>query len=222
MEKKFDLEKEALLASGVNGKDELAIYENRLHLVLQQFLSEISQVPDPLREARDLFTWLWTEKPTRYEPRGQFRLSDVIDAQLRKGDRPVGNCLGLTVLYNCLLRRVGVLADALYLDNAFGIGPHVLTLLQVGKSMIDIENILSDGFNYKGHLEDPSRTRWGDKELVADIYHSSGNEYFEKRKLNEALINYEMAIKLNPQYEKAHLNKVILLQEIGRGQGEVI
>jgi hypothetical protein len=31
-----------------------------------------------------------------------------------------------------------------------------------------------------------------------------------------------MAIKLNPQYEKAHLNKVILLQEIGRGQGEVI
>jgi hypothetical protein len=39
MKKKFNLEKEALLASGINGKDELAIYENRLHLVLEQFLS---------------------------------------------------------------------------------------------------------------------------------------------------------------------------------------
>jgi tetratricopeptide (TPR) repeat protein len=222
MEKKFDLEKEAFLASGVNGKDELAIYENRLHLVVQQFHSEISQGPDPLIEASDLFAWLWREKPTRYRLRGQFRLSDVIDAQLRKGDQPVGNCLGLTVFYNCLLRRMGVLADVLYLDNAFGMGSHVLTLLRDGKSMIDIENILPDGFNYKGHLEDPSRTRWGNKELVADIYHSSGNEYFEKRKLNEALMNYEIAIKLNPEYEKAHLNKVILLQEIGKGQGKII
>ena len=60
MEKKFSFEKEALLASGVDGKDEIAICENRLHLVLQQVLSEISQVPDPLIKARDLFNWLWS------------------------------------------------------------------------------------------------------------------------------------------------------------------
>jgi hypothetical protein len=222
MEKKFNFEKEALLASGVNGKDELANYKNKLHLVLQQFLPKISQVPNPLVKARDLFNWLWEKKPTRYEPHGTFRLSDVIDAQLREGDRPVGNCLGLTIFYNCLLRRVGVHAEALYLDNAFGVGPHILTHLQVGKSTIDIENILPDGFNYKGHLDDPSRTRWRDKELVADIYHSLGNECFVKRELAEALNNYEMATKLNPQYEKANLNKAILMDTIGDKKRKVL
>jgi tetratricopeptide (TPR) repeat protein len=215
MEKKFNFEKEALLASGVNGKDKLAIYENTLHLVLQQFLPEISQVPNPLVKARDVFNWLWKEKPTRYESHGQFRLSDVIDAQLRKDDRPVGNCLGLTLLYHCLLKKIGIHADALYLENAFGIGPHVLTLLQTEASTIDIENILPEGFDYKGHLDNPSRTRWGDKELVADIYHSLGNEFFEKREFAKALKNYNMALKLNPKYEKAHLNKAIWVDKLG-------
>lgn len=222
MEKKFHFEKEVLLASAVNGKDDLAIYENGLHLILQRFLSENSQVPDPLRKARDLFNWLWKEKPTRYEPRGQFRLSGVIDAQLRKDNQPVGNCLGLTLLYNCLLRRIGIHADALYLDHAFGIAPHVLTLLQSEDSTIDIENILPNGFDYKGHLNNPSRTRWRDKELVADIYHSLGNEYFGKGEFIKALKNYNMAIKLNPQYEKARLNKAILMDKIQDNIGKVI
>jgi len=211
MEKKFHFEKEALLASGVNGKDELAIYENGLHLILQRFLSENSQVLDPLRKARDLFDWLWKEKPTRYEPHCQFRLSDVIDAQLSKDSQAVGNCLGLTLLYNCLLRKMGIYAEALYLQEAFGIRPHVLTVLQTKELMIDVENIFPDGFDYKGHLNNPSRTRWGDRELVADIYHSLGNEFFNKGELNKALGNYNIAIHLNPNYEKAHLNKAILL-----------
>jgi len=126
----------------------------------------------------------------------------------------VGNCLGLTLLYNCLLRRMGIHADALYLDNAFGIGPHVLTLLQGKESTIDIENILPDGFGFKGHLNDPSRIRWGDRELVADVYHSLGNECFGKGELTEALNNYDMALRLNPRYEKARLNKTILLDKM--------
>jgi tetratricopeptide (TPR) repeat protein len=214
MEKKFSFEKEALLASGVNEKGGLAIYKDRLHLILQQFLYEISPIPDPLIKARDLFNWLWKGKSTRYEMRGQFRLSAVIDAQLHKGDRPTGNCLGLTLLYNCLLRRMGVIADALYLENAFGIGPHVLTLLQTEPSTIDIENILQDGFDYKGHLPHLSRIIWGDRELVADIYHSLGNELFLKNELAEALEKYEMSLHLNPGYEKARLNKLILLDKM--------
>ena len=218
----FNLEKESLLASGLKDNHQLVEYRGKLDQLTKQFIGQMKPSHEPVEKARVLFGWLWERKPGRYKPQGHFRLNDVIDAQLSKKDQPVGNCLGLTVLYNCLLRRVGVHADALYLDNAFRIGPHVLTLLQVGKSTIDIENILPDGFNYKGHLDDPSRTRWSDKELVADIYHSLGNECFEKGKLNEALMKYEMAIKLNPQYEKAHLNKVILLQEIGKGKGKVI
>ena len=222
MEKKFSFEQEALLASNVNRKGELAIYDDRIHLILQQFFSEISPIPDPFIKAKDLFNWLWKEKPTRYERHGQFRLSAVIDAQLRKDKRAVGNCLGLTLLYNCLLRRMDIYADALFLENAFGIGPHVLTLLQTEESAIDIENILPYGFDYKGHLDHPSRTRWGDRELVADIYHSLANECFRKGEFAKAFTNYEMAIKLNPQYQKARLNKAILMNKIRGNKDKVI
>lgn len=101
------------------------------------------------------------------------------------------------------------------MENAFGIGSHVLTLVKTEGFLIDVENILPDGFDFKGHLANPSRIRWGDRELVADIYHSLGNEFFKKGRFIEALNNYDRAIKLNPQYEKAHLNKAILLNRMG-------
>jgi tetratricopeptide (TPR) repeat protein len=166
-------------------------------------------------KARSLFTWLWIEKPTRYKSHGPFRLGEVADAQLSEEHQTVGNCLGLTLLYNCLLRRIGIEAEALYLENAFGIGPHVLTLVKTEGFLIDVENILTDGFDFKGHLANPSRIRWGDRELVADIYHSLGNEFFKKERFIEALNHYDRAIQLNPQYEKAHLNKAILLNRMG-------
>ncbi|NVL93151.1 MAG: tetratricopeptide repeat protein, partial [Desulfobacterales bacterium] len=98
-------------------------------------------------------------------------------------------------------------------------GPHVLTLLETGESVIDIENILPQGFDYKGHLKNPSRTIWGDRELVADIYHSRGNEYYEKGCYREALRSYDIAIKLNPRYESARLSKAIVLDRIGISTG---
>jgi tetratricopeptide (TPR) repeat protein len=214
MEKKFHLEKEALLASGIKRENRLAVYGKKLDYLHEQFIHQILLPPHPVGKARDLFHWLWKEKPTRYGPHGNFRLSHAIDAQLNEENQTVGNCLGLTLLYNCLLRRMGIHADALYLDNAFGIGPHVLTLLQSEESTIDIENILPNGFGFKGHLNEPSRTRWGDRELVADIYHGLGNESFEKGEFTEALNNYEMALHLNPRYEKARLNKTILLDKM--------
>ena len=162
-----------------------------------------------------MFTWIWIEKPNRYKSHGNFRLDGVIDAHLNKDSLSVGNCLGLTLFFNSLLRRMGIEADAIYLENAFGIGPHVLTLLQAKDLSIDIENILPDGFDYKGHLSNPLRMRWGDKELVADIYHSLGNEYFEKGEWTEALKNYEMSIHLNPHHEKTTLDKTILLDRMG-------
>jgi tetratricopeptide (TPR) repeat protein len=159
--------------------------------------------------------WLWEKKPARYKPHGSFKLNNVIDAQLSKENQTVGNCLGLTLLYNCLLRRIGIRAEAIYLEEAFERGPHVLTTIQRNASIIDIENILPEGFDYKGHLNHPSRTRWGDKELVADIYHSLGNESFSKGEFMKALEYYEISLSLNPSYEKARLNRIILLDKMG-------
>ena len=170
--------------------------------------------PEPTDRARALFTWLWMGKPARYRSRGPFRLDDVIDAQLNEQCETVGNCLGLTLLYNCLIKRLTLKAEAVHLERTFETGPHVLTELQIGDSFIDVENILPHGFDYKGHLDDPSRTKWGDRELVADIYLSLGNESFLQGQFVKALQNYDSAIDLNPQYEKARLNKAILLDKM--------
>jgi tetratricopeptide (TPR) repeat protein len=212
--KEFNLEKESLLASGVRENERLFQYTQKLDSLFQKFVPSGMLPPDLLAKAEVLFKWLWIEKPARYKPYGNFRLNNVIDAQLSKDSQAVGNCLGLTLLYNCLLRKMDIYAEALYLKEAFGIRPHVLTVLQTKESMIDVENILSDGFDYKGHLSNPSRTRWGDRELVADIYHSLGNEFLKKGELNKALGNYNIAIHLNPNYENAHLNRAILLDKM--------
>ena len=211
----FDLEKEALLASGIRDEAQIAVYQGRLYSLHEQFNLGVSVSHDPLTRAKQIFDWLWAIKPSRYQLHGNYRLTEVIDSQMAKETRVVGNCLGLTLLYNCLLRRTGLEPEALYLENAFGVGPHVLTVLRRNDSIIDIENIFSEGFDYKSHRDEPMRTVWGYKELVADIYHSRGNESFEKGELSEALNNYKMAIDLNPEYEKARFNMIILLDKMG-------
>jgi len=205
-----------LLASGVKGKNELGSYTAKLYYLHRYFIREIKPTSDPTVRARALFTWLWIEKPDRYQSDGNFRLSHAIDAQFSKENQIVGNCLGLTLLYNCLLQRMGIMAETLYVENAFGIGPHVLTVLQTEELTVDIENIFPDGFDYRGHVNSPSRKRWGDRELVAAIYHSIGNEFMEKEAWVEALKNFEMAIHLNPYHEKAKLNRAISLDKMNR------
>jgi tetratricopeptide (TPR) repeat protein len=211
----FHFEKEALVASGIKEDDQIADYIAKLGHLDQEFVRETGPTHDSLIKARELFDWLWRKKPHRYRSHGSYRLNEAVDSQLGGGSPVVGNCLGLTLLYHCLLRRAGVFAEALHLENAFGRGPHVLSSLRTRKSVVDIEHILPDGFDYKGHLSDPSRTRWGERELVADIYHSQGNEFYEKGNYVEALRSYDRAIELNPLYERARLNKTIVLDRIG-------
>ena len=212
-EKLFDLELEAFRASGV-GEPYIAYYTNQLEGLHLKLLEQVFLTDDRVMRAKQAFDWLWQEKPNRYRPIGPYKLSDVVESQLSEESQGVGNCLGLTILYNCLLRRMGIYCEALQLEYAFEIGPHVLSLLIGDHVDIQIENILKEGFDYKGHLTNPSKIKWGDRELVADIYHSQGNDCFQKKEFSEALRNYNMAIKLNPQYEKAHLNRAILMDKL--------
>jgi tetratricopeptide (TPR) repeat protein len=210
------LEGEALLASGIQDRSKIAFYVTELDRIYQQFLRQMVPLPDPVDKARALFTWSWMSKPDRYKSQGSYRLNEVIEAQLKRDSKSVGNCLGLTLLYNCLLRKMNIHAEALYIENAFEMGPHVLSLLKIEKSILDVENILPDGFDYRGHHTHPARIEWGDRELIADIYHSLANEHFEKGNFVEALKNYDRAIRFNPQYQKAHLNRSILLDKMGK------
>jgi tetratricopeptide (TPR) repeat protein len=210
----FDFEKEAFRASGISEEDLLAEYRQRLVSLHRHFVRDMKPGHEILHKAKALFDWLWIQKASRYQKGGPFRLNDAIDSQLSRDRRVVGNCLGLTLLYNTLARRLGIEVGALYLERAFGIGPHVLTVLQAGDVLIDIEHTLPEGYNYQGHLDSTDRARWGEKELVADIYHSRANECYERGEYEEALELYEMAIVLNPRYEKAYLNKAIVLDRM--------
>jgi tetratricopeptide (TPR) repeat protein len=206
----FNLAKEALKASGLRDAQRIVEYLDKLELLAARFALRADAPLSVSAGAKMLFEGLWQHRAGRYRPNGNYRLNKVIDAQFKDGDHAVGNCLGLTVLYNCLLEKIGIQAEALHLQNAFKTGPHVLTLLRTNDGTVQIENILPHGFDYKGHLQDPSGERWGPQALVADIYHSTGNELFRQGQFRRALKNYETALKLNPHYESARLNTVIV------------
>jgi tetratricopeptide (TPR) repeat protein len=214
----FEFEKEALRASGVSDEDRIAVYTRKLDTLHRHLVRDMNPGHDLLSRAETLFDWLWIRKPSRYQRGGPFRLNEVIDFQVSGEKQVVGNCLGLTLLYTSLALRLEVAVGAVYLEHAFGIGPHVLTVFKAGDRLIDIEHTMPEGFDYKGHLDNSVRARWGERELVADIYHSRANECYEKRRYKDALKLYERAIALNPHYETAHLNRAIVLDKIGNAE----
>jgi tetratricopeptide (TPR) repeat protein len=213
-EGEFGFVEQALIASGVTEEYRVRQYLHKLDQLVFEFMREANGQRNFSSLPEALFNWLWRKRPGRYAVNGSFRLGEVIDAEMSEGNESVGNCLGLTLLYNSLLRKIGIHAQALQLENAFGSGPHVLTVLRIWGTAIDIENILPGGFDFRGHKEGPYRLEWGDRELVADIYQSTATELFQKGQFESALRNYDIALKLNPEYEKARLNRAILLDRM--------
>jgi len=212
-----DLAQGALVASGIRTRRELDSHLSRIDKLCQQFEVAIAG-KDDLEKARAIFDWLWQTKPNRSERQGSFKLTEVIDAQLNLETEKVGNCLGLTVLYNVLARRFGLKVKAIHVEDALGQGPHVFSVLETGQGFVDIEHICPNGFDFKGHLGNPQRTLWRDAELIADIYHSTGNKFFEQGHYEEAVQSYSKALLLNPEYTKARLNRVLALFLLGRNE----
>ena len=204
----------ALVASGVTTMRELNSYLGKIDGLARAIAGDIGIESDGLEKARGMFDWLWRGRPDRYESGGSFRLNQVVDSQIGRRRR-VGNCLGLTLLYNVLSQESGLEVSAVHLEEAFGRGPHVFTVLNVTGRIIDVENILPDGFDYRGHRGVAGREEWGDRELIADVYHSVGNACFERGQYKYAVANYEKAIRLHPGYVRAHLNRGMALAELG-------
>jgi len=205
----------ALIASGVATMRKMNSYLDRIHGLYRAIAGDIGVEGDDLEKAGGLFGWLWSGSPDRYESGGSFRLNEVINAQVG-GRRRVGNCLGLTLLYNVLAQNIGLDVSAIHLEEAFGRGPHVFTVLRVAGGVIDIENILPGGFDYRDHRGVAGREKWGDRELIADLYHSVGNEYFELGQFEYAVANYAKAIRLHPGYGRTHLKRGVALAELGK------
>jgi len=213
----LDLTRAALIASGVETEGELKGYLSQIDCLRGQIDIELSQ-EDGAGRAKAIFGWLWKSKPGRYKRQGNFRLTQVLEAQLSELTEAVGNCLGLTVLYNVLCHKFGIEVRAVYMDNAFNLGPHVFSILPCPRRSIDVENIFLYGFDYQGHLNNPGRWEWGDRELVADIYLSLGNDLFELGDLTGAIANYKKAIRLNSRYLKAYHNIGLALAKLGKAE----
>ena len=214
---KPDLAWGALVTSGIRTSRKLDRYLSRIDK-LCQLLGVAITGKDELEKARGIFDWLWQTKPNRSERLGNFRLTEVIDAQLDPNVEKVGNCLGLTILYNVLAQRFSLKVKAIHVEDALCPGPHVFSILETARGNIDVENIFPNGFDFKRHLDNPQRTIWGDTELIADIYHSTGNKFFEQGKHEDAVQSYSKAILLNPKYTKAYLNRALGLFLLGRDE----
>ncbi|OGO02558.1 MAG: hypothetical protein A2Y59_02235 [Chloroflexi bacterium RBG_13_52_14] len=212
-----DLAWGALAASGIRTVRELDGYLFKINTLCQQLEGAITGKSE-LEKAMAIFDWLWQTKPNRSERQGSFKLTEVIDAQLDPNTEKVGNCLGLTLLYNVLAQRFGLKVTAIHVEDALGQGPHVFSMMETGQGSVDIEHIFPNGFDFKGHVGNPQRTLWGDVELIADIYHSTGNKFFEQGYHEEAVQNYSKAIRLNPKYTKAYLNRALALFLLGRSE----
>ena len=132
-------------------------------------------------------------------------MSDVVDAQLG-GRAGVGNCLGLTVLYNVLAQEMGLRVTAVHLEDAFAAGPHVFTVLRTKERSVDIEHMFPSGFDFPGHRDSPGRDDWGDRELISDVYHSRGCDHAERHEWKDAADCYRKALQLNPSLRRIHNN----------------
>lgn len=149
--------KMALQASGVKAHNEIVGYGAKLDQIFRNFILTLKSELDPLLKAETPFHRMWQEKTSRYEPHGRDKIDEIIDSQLDQGSPVVGNCLGLPLLCNRLLEKLGLQAKAFYLKISFGLRPHVFTLIESKKSFVDAENIFATGFDFPGHRGNPSR-----------------------------------------------------------------
>lgn len=202
----------ALVASGVRRESELSSQSAKVDELHRRAAQAVRGTGE--RAARDLFDWLWRSAPRRWQRGGSFRLTDVLDAQLA-GKPGAGNCLGLTLLYNILAQRMGLEVRAVHLEQAFGAGPHVLTLVRTESRSIDVEHMFPHGFGYTGHKTGPAREEWGDRELIGDVYHSAGCALAGCGRWEDATECYRKAVRLNPGYLRARLNLGIALVQLG-------
>jgi len=155
------LEEVLLILSGLQTKAEVNNYTDKLRSLeegFQEWLKDEEKSPIPLSKwgahqksfgfsedyitAGNLFGYLSGSNKSRYKLYA-YRFNRVIDAQIDHGSvsGPVGNCLGLTALYNILGSRLGLDLSIKQGNN------HLFSLLHADGKEVEIENTAFMGFN---------------------------------------------------------------------------
>ena len=186
----MSLQEAAFIASGL-ASSQIVEYISKFDDITRN-ISDLIKGCDKREDAEAIFDWLWGKKADRYERGGNFKLPQVVESYLGETEK-VGNCLGLTTLYNALSQAFDIPMKAIYLDNFMGF-PHVFSLCPSDTDTIPIENIFPIGFDYDSHKNNPLTEIWGNIQLVADIYNSRANEEDndEFRLKRDLLLSYAM------------------------------
>jgi len=204
------VERAMLIASGLDSEEAIQQYTARLDTLQKRFhdyLERKKRHPNTQMEtARELFDYLWEDKPRRNDENGDYKLTTAIDAQLSEDKNlAVGNCIALTALFTALGLREGLNLYATYIPG------HVLsTLRKNGSLIIDIENTRTDGYNTRldesyGYVEESAMhivslmiaSRWQIKK--------EGRE----EQLNAAIKDYNLAIEISPNNAVAYCHRGI-------------
>ena len=82
----FNLEREALIVSGVKGEGEVTKYLRKLDSLVLKYMPGIPLKASQLERARAAFEFLWSRHPCRYLMKGAFELNHVIDAHFGAAD----------------------------------------------------------------------------------------------------------------------------------------
>ena len=201
------LERALLILSGLETDEEVSAHEGRIDAIFLRFLekSGLRTHLSPIRPppylhvdiARRLFEYLWTSKPRRFgEP---FLLAEVVDAQLDPdGSRPVGTCVGLTSLYSVLALRAGLSLSLMVSSD------HLLNRLRMGDRFIDLDHTDPLGFDCRsgeGFRELPLWT------ITASVLNSRGLRNERLGRFEAALLDYDRAIGVHPEYANAFNNR---------------
>jgi hypothetical protein len=201
----IDLEELLLCQIGLND-DKVREYQEKLDQLQEQFKGfdknkrDESPVVETIRKAKSLHDFLWLNQSNRYN--GNFRLDDVIDAQLTEKEE-VGNCLGLTSLYSVLGLREG-------LDLGTMTSPgHIKSILL--ESEIIIENTSRDGFGKTKNQEDEIKSI---SQLVKslDISLKNTEEICFSRLIN---LTHKISVLEGNERYKAYVNRAFTLVNQG-------
>jgi tetratricopeptide (TPR) repeat protein len=210
---------DALLSISCSEKEEIINYKEKIDAIINDFDAwakknskkyEVSNKEDEKAVAKSLFDYFWDSKLLRYD--GEFLLSKVIDNQLLDNNyQGVGNCLGLTSLYSVICVRKGIWGMKILESSN-----HILNCYD----NIFIENTLDSGFD----ADNEKYLGFQKHDLTQLIVSSCINNGIEKgkiKKFEEAIGDFDEAIKLNPKDSRAYNNRGIAKTELEKYIGAI-
>lgn len=204
----------ALLASGVS--DRAMLYNCAKNIDrLAAIIIRRARKPDKItaRQRIKLVKHiLWQIAPNRSRKTGNtdnFRLKKILFDYLNNPDRPIGDCITLTIIDNLMLMKMGV---------AVGIVNEAHHVYSTTDGVFTFDNTIADFREAvrrntgKGHLGNVFNYLG----LIAVIFSNQGNHLAHQEKPEESERSFKMAIGLSPNVATFHNNLANLYQEQNR------